>query len=105
MPSGGSGLRGSLVLCANADAVHASRAERDKCNERFGVDIAGAPRLDPISPAKRSEFDKASDHNAAEARYRDSGFGAAGPSLPGGIDHGPASSVILDHPAGDYPPK
>ena len=105
MPNGGGGLRGTLVGCANAEAVRLSGAERDKCNERFGVDVAGAPRLDPLSPAKRSAFDKAAARDAAWGRYRGSGAGAAGPDEPGGIDHGPASSVVLDHPAGDYPPK
>lgn len=105
MPNGGGGLRGTLVGCANAEAVRLSGAERDKCNERFGVDIAGAPRIDGISTAKRATFDKAAASDAAWAKYRDGGLGPAGPSLPGSIDHGPASSVVLDHPAGDYPPK
>jgi hypothetical protein len=105
MPSGGGGLRGTLIGCANAEAVHLSSVERDKCNERFGVDVAGAPKLDPLSPAKRAAFDKAAASDAAWQKYRDSTAGAAGPGMPGGIDHGPASSVILDHPASDYPPK
>lgn len=105
MPNGGGGLRGTLVGCANAEAVRLSSAERDKCNERFGDNIAGAPRLDPLSPAKRAMFDKASASDAAWARYRDSGAAPPNPSSPDGIAHGPASSVVLDHPASDYPPK
>ena len=72
MPSGGSGLRGSLVGCANSDAVTLSVVERAKCNERFGGDIAGAPRLDGISPAKRRAFDKAAERQDEDRRYRDS---------------------------------
>ncbi len=102
MPSGGSGLRGTLVGCANAEAVHLSPAERDKCNERFGVDIAGAPKLDAIAPAKRAAFDKAADSQAADRRYRasttDLNFK---PSDPGGIAHGPASTETFKHNAGD----
>jgi hypothetical protein len=105
MPSGGGGLRNSLVGCANAEAVRLSGAERDKCNEKFGVDIAGAPKIDGISAAKRATFDKAAATNAAWAKYRASGLAPVGPSEPGGIDHGPASSEVLDHPASDYPPK
>ena len=105
MPSGGGGLRGTLVGCANAEAVRLSGVERDKCNERFGQEISAAPKLDPLSPAKRATFDKSSARDAAWTRYRDSTAGAAGPSMPGGIDHGPGSSVVLEHPTGDYPPK
>ena len=105
MPSGGGGLRGTLVGCANAEAVKLSGAERDKCNERFGVDIAGAPKIDSIPAGKRSTFDKAAATDAAWGKYRASGLAPTGPSLPGSIDHGPASSVVLDHPASDYPPK
>ena len=105
MPNGGGGLRGTLVGCANAEAVRLSGAERDKCNERFGVDIAGAPRIDSMSAGKRAAFDKAAEKDAAWAKYRASGLSPAGPSEPGGIDHGPASSEVLDHPASDYPPK
>jgi hypothetical protein len=105
MPSGGGGLRGTLVGCANAEAVRLSGAERDKCNERFGVDISGAPKIDGIPAAKRAAFDKAAATDAAWAKYRASGQAPVGPSEPGGIDHGPASSEVLDHPASDYPPK
>jgi hypothetical protein len=105
MPSGGGGLRGTLVGCANAEAVRLSGAERDKCNERFGDSITAAPKIDGISAAKRAAFDKAADKNAAWSKYRASGLAPVGPSEPGGIDHGPASSEVLDHPASDYPPK
>ena len=59
MPSGGTGLRGSLVGCANSDTVRLSSVERAHCNERFGVEIRRAPSLDGISPTKRAAYDKA----------------------------------------------
>ncbi len=103
MPSGGTGLRGTLVGCANADSVRLSTVERAHCNERFGVEIGHAPALDGIPPAKRAAFDKAaaaqdrSLHSGAvdpmramEARHgRASDFG-------GGVVSGPASTYV--HP-------
>jgi type IV secretory pathway VirB10-like protein len=71
MPSGGLGIRGSLVGCANADAVGLSSVERARCNERFGVDMARAPHLDGISPDKRAEFDKTVEKQNAWKAYRD----------------------------------
>jgi len=61
LPSGGPGLRGTLVGCANAEAVSLSAVERARCNERFGDEAAKAPVLDGIDPAKRARFDKAAD--------------------------------------------
>jgi hypothetical protein len=61
LPSGGPGLRGTLVGCANSEAVNLSAVERAKCNERFGDEAAKAPVLDGIDPAKRARFDKAAD--------------------------------------------
>ena len=102
MPSGGPGLRGTLVGCANAEAVRLSGAERAHCNERFGVDIAHAPALDGISPAKRAAFDKAAERQEADRKYRDSTTDSVyAPSDPGGIAHGPASSETFKHNAGD----
>jgi hypothetical protein len=72
MPSGGSGLRGSLVGCANADAVTLSPVERARCNARFGTSIGSAPTLDPISPTKRAAYDKAAERQARDTVYRDS---------------------------------
>jgi hypothetical protein len=74
MPSGGSGLRGTLVGCANADSVSLSAAERARCAERFGARAASAPALDPISPAKRAGFDKAEAKQNRDLEYRDSGL-------------------------------
>jgi hypothetical protein len=70
MPSGGSGLRGTLVGCANAEAVSLSAAERVRCNERFGASASSAPALDSISPAKRAAFGKAAAAQEADRRYR-----------------------------------
>ena len=76
MPSGGSGLRGTLVGCANADSVNLSAVERARCNERFGTGAASAPALDSIAPAKRAAFDKAEERQDRSLRYRDSGMPA-----------------------------
>ena len=80
MPSGGSGLRGSLVGCANAEAVGLSAAEKTHCNERFGQDVSAAPTLDPISAAKRAELDKQADKQERDRKYRD--------ATPIGTSHG-----------------
>ncbi len=101
MPSGGPGLRGTLVGCANAEAVRLSPAERARCNERFGVDVAHAPVLDGIDPAKRARFDKAAARGEANRRYRDATGTQGAPSDPGGIAHGAASSEVFTHNAGD----
>jgi hypothetical protein len=70
MPSGGSGLRGTLVGCANADAVRLSASERARCNERFGAAVGSAPVLSGIAPEKRNEFDRAAAQGEAAKRYR-----------------------------------
>lgn len=88
LPSGGPGLRGTLVGCANADAVNLSGVERARCNARFGEEAARAPVLDGIDPAKRARFDKTAEH---QERDRSSqmpvgttagaqGFGGLGPN-------------------------
>jgi hypothetical protein len=100
MPSGGSGLRGTLVGCANADSVNLSAAERARCNERFGTRAASAPLLDPISPAKRAAFDKAEERQDRSLRYKDSTAQpgtAIGPLSPDGTSRGP-SGVINSSP-------
>lgn len=105
MPSGGPGLRGTLVGCANADAVRLSGAERAHCNERFGEDLTHAPVLDPISRAKRADFDKALERQDADRKYLNSTAVNRTPSEEGGIAHGPASSMATQHDPGEYPPK
>lgn len=71
LPSGGPGLRGTLVGCANAEAVRLSSVERARCNERFGEEAGRAPVLDPIDPAKRARFDKTADR---QERQRNAGM-------------------------------
>ena len=103
MPSGGPGLRGTLVGCANADSVGLSSAERARCNERFGEDVAHAPVLDGIDPAKRAAYDKSVEREEANRKYRSNTNTQGAPSDPGGIAHGPESSVIYKHNAWDHP--
>jgi hypothetical protein len=105
MPSGGPGLRGTLVGCANADAVRLSGAERAHCNERFGEDMTHAPVLDPISRTKRADFDKAAKREEAEHKYLNGTATLGAPADPGGVAHGPASSMVTQHDPGEYPPK
>jgi hypothetical protein len=85
MPSGGPGLRGTLVGCANAEAVSLSRVERAHCNERFGVEAAKAPVLDGIDPGKRAMFDKAAARQESDRQH-----GNAMPvgTEPGGLGMG-----------------
>ena len=100
MPSGGSGLRGTLVGCANADAVSLSPAERARCNERFGSEAAKAPALDTMSPTKRAAFDKAEERQNRELDYRKSGM-PPGTTVggPGGHMGGMSSEPALTiHP-------
>ena len=78
LPSGGPGLRGTLVGCANADAVNLTSVERARCNSRFGIEAARAPALDGIDPAKRARFDRTADR---QERARNSG-------MPIGTDKG-----------------
>ena len=106
LPSGGTGLRGTLVGCANADSVHLSSVERAHCSERFGVELGNAPTLDGIAPAKRAAFDR-----AAAAQDRRVNAGAVDPmrameakhgrstDFGGGVVSGPASTYV--HPGPD----
>ncbi|MGH6986859.1 MAG: hypothetical protein ACRED9_08510 [Caulobacteraceae bacterium] len=91
MPSGGSGLRGSLIGCANAQAVGLSQVERAHCADRFGEDMADAPRLDQISPARRAEFDKTADKQERERRNEEApmptGTTPSGPGMGYGLGH------------------
>jgi len=93
LPSGGPGLRGSLVGCANSQAVGLSSVERARCAARFGVDVARAPHLDGMSPDKRSAFDREINKADAWRSYRDNipangtdpgpnGMGRLGSSTP-----------------------
>ena len=72
LPNGGPGLRGSLVGCANAQAVGLSSVERAHCEQRFGATIGAAPHLDGIAPDKRAAFDRALDKADRDRAYRNS---------------------------------
>ena len=88
LPSGGPGLRGTLVGCANSEAVKLSSVERARCNERFGEEAARAPVLDGIDPAKRARFDKTADRQENDRKAGmpvgttagAQGFGGLGPN-------------------------
>ncbi len=89
MPSGGSGLRGSLVGCANAQAVGLSSVERAHCESRFGANGANAPHLDGIAPDKRAAFDRAADSGERDRAYRGATSGPARWTVaPGGGNAG-----------------
>ena len=104
MPSGGSGLRGTLVGCANADAVSLSAAERARCNERFGSAAGSAPAFDTISPAKRAAFDKAAAAQEADRRYRSgmpTGTTAGKPGFGSGLGDDQPTALrdrLIPHP-------
>jgi hypothetical protein len=97
-PSGGPGLRGSLVGCANPDAVGLSAVERAHCEARFGSYPGGAPRFDPISPARRAEFDKQNDRAERDRAYRDHGSPSGWTTAPGGGPAGGMGSTIAPLP-------
>jgi hypothetical protein len=66
LPSGGPGLRGTLVGCANAEAVNLTNVERARCNERFGDEAAKAPVLQGMDPGRRATFDKTAEKQERE---------------------------------------
>jgi hypothetical protein len=103
MPSGGSGLRGSLIGCANSEAVSLSAVERARCNARFGVDAGAAPVIDSMSPAKRAGFDKAAAQAEANRKYRSAMPTGTTPGKPGfgaglGPDQPQSVRDMLSHP-------
>jgi hypothetical protein len=72
LPSGGPGLRGSLVGCANAGAVGLSSVERAHCDQRFGSSMGSAPHLDGIPPDRRAGFDHDVEKADRARAYRNS---------------------------------
>jgi hypothetical protein len=101
MPNGGGGLRGTLIGCANAEAVSLSAAERARCNEHFGSEAATAPAIDSMSPTKRAGFDKAAEKQDRSLRYLDStptGRTANHPLSPDGTSRGPGSVIATEPP-------
>jgi outer membrane biosynthesis protein TonB len=92
LPGFGSGLRGSVLGCANAAALHLSKAEQAKCNEAFGTGARESPVMDPIGATKRADIDQQAAGEAAARRYRD--------STPAGSEVGPIAGQprILHRP-------
>jgi hypothetical protein len=92
LPGFGSGLRGSVLGCANAAALHLSKAEQAKCDEAFGTGARATPVMDPIGATKRADIDRQAATEAAAQRYRD--------STPAGSEASPIAGQprILHHP-------
>jgi hypothetical protein len=92
LPGFGSGLRGSVLGCANAAALHLSKQEQAKCDEAFGTGAHESPVMDPIGATKRADIDRQAAGEAAAQRYRD--------STPAGSEAGPIAGQprILHRP-------
>jgi hypothetical protein len=71
-PGFGNGLRGGLLGCANAEALHLSAAEQARCAEAFGEGTRQSPQMSPIDASKRTVLDSEAASEAATQRYRDS---------------------------------
>jgi hypothetical protein len=91
---GGTGLRGSLVGCANAEAVSLSSVERAHCAERFGTSAGTAPHLDPIPAARRSAFEQEAAKRDRDRAYRDSSTSAGMATGMGGIPPQESGSTV-----------
>jgi hypothetical protein len=72
LPHFGGGLRGSLIGCANAEALHLSREEQARCNESLGAGAAQSPQMSAIDASKRRTLDGQAASEAASQKYRDS---------------------------------
>ena len=72
MPGFGSGLRGSALGCANAEALHLSAAERAHCAQAFGEGARESPVMNAIDASKRQALDHEAASAAAAQKYRDS---------------------------------
>jgi hypothetical protein len=72
LPGFGSGLRGSVLGCANAAALHLSKEEQAKCDQAFGTGARESPQMDPIGATKRADIDRQAAQEQAAQRYRDS---------------------------------
>ncbi|HEY1427217.1 MAG TPA: hypothetical protein VGF50_11140 [Caulobacteraceae bacterium] len=94
LPGFGSGLRGSMLGCANAAALHLSRAEQAKCDEALGTGAHESPVMDAIGATKRAEIDRQAAAEQAAQRYRD--------STPSGSEATPiAGQPRIGHRPGD----
>jgi hypothetical protein len=93
LPGFGTGLRGSALGCANAEALHLSQAERARCAQAFGEGARESPQISPIDASKRQELDREQAAAAAAAKYRD--------STPSGSEARPVNGQpkILQNPA------
>jgi hypothetical protein len=56
----------------NAEALHLSPAELQRCQEAYGANTLAAPRMDRIDASKRSVLDQEAAGEQAAQRYRDS---------------------------------
>jgi hypothetical protein len=72
LPGFGRGLRGGLLGCANAAALHLSAAEQARCDEAFGDGARESPRMDPIDASRRTQFDHEAAQEEQARKYRDS---------------------------------
>jgi hypothetical protein len=71
LPGFGSGLRGGVLGCANAEALHLSAAERARCAQAFGEGAKDSPQMSAIDASKRRELDREAASEAAAQKYRD----------------------------------
>jgi hypothetical protein len=72
LPGFGAGLRGGVLGCANAEALHLSAAEKARCAEAFGEGALESPRMSAIGASRRAELDHEAAAEAAAQKYRDS---------------------------------
>jgi hypothetical protein len=93
LPGFGRGLRGGVLGCANAEALHLSAAEKARCAEAFGEGARESPQMSAIDASKRQELDRESAAATAAQKYRD--------STPSGSEARPVAGQprILQSPA------
>jgi hypothetical protein len=72
LPGFGRGLRGGALGCMNAEAVHLSPAELQRCEEAYGADTKAAPQMDRIDASRRAVLDQEAAGEQAAQKYRDS---------------------------------
>ena len=94
LPGFGTGLRGGVLGCINAEAVKLTAAERQRCDAAYGMGTSTAPQMDRISASKRATLDQQAAQEAAAAKYRD--------SMPAGTDSTPeAGQPRVGHKPGE----
>jgi len=72
LPGFGRGLRGGVLGCANAEALHFTPEEKARCAEAFGNGAKESPVMDAIDASKRQALDQQAASAAAAQKYRDS---------------------------------